>query len=369
MTKTTSGVGCVVLAAAMLVACGSSAPSGSEDTSSGSGSGAGSGKGGDDGDILGQGGDTGSGGGSSTCASATAVADLQKAPADIIWIVDQSGSMGQETQYVQEKINDFAAKIDASGVDYHVVMIADPTGGNAICVPPPLAGPDCGDGPRFRLVPTEIGSHDGPQVAVESYPAYSDFLRVDATKHFVFVTDDDSNWSAAEFTAGVEALQPAGMFDGFKVHAIYAFGNGNNGCSGPFGSGASEGTVYTELVAQTQGAAGVICTGDWTAVFTEITTAVQAGAKLPCVIDLPDPPDGETLDTNLVNVVYQSGAAAPDALPRVAGEADCGTTGGWHYDDEAKPTQIVLCAVTCDAVQKDENAKLTVELGCVSVTK
>src|SRR5262249_41054409 len=153
--------------------------------------------------------------------------------------------------------------------------------GNSICVPPPLAGPTCGDAARFRLVAQEVDSHDGPELAIESYPAYSDFLRAGATKHFVFVTDDDSNLGAAEVTQQVQALQPAGMFDGFKVHAIYAFGNGNNGCDGPFGSGASEGTVYTELVAQTMGAAGVICTGDWTQVFTEITQAVLAGSKVP----------------------------------------------------------------------------------------
>jgi hypothetical protein len=300
------------------------------------------------------------------CAATSVSANFVAIPSDIIWVVDQSGSMDQETAHVQEKINDFAALIDATAIDYHVVMIADPEGKNAICVPPPLAGPSCGDNDRFRLVPTKVSSHDGPQLAVQEYPLYQDFLRLEAAKHFVFVTDDDSDWAAATFTDELLALLPTGMFTGFKVHGIYAFGtSGGKGCDGPFGSGAAEGTVYTELIAQTGGAAGIICTGDWDQVFTDITEAVVDGSQVSCELEIPPPPDGQTLDPRNVNVRHLEGGVGPgETLAHVESSADCSGAGGWYYDDNATPTYIILCPTTCSDVQIDSAASIQVELGC-----
>lgn len=299
------------------------------------------------------------------CAGTEVAADFVSLPSDIIWVVDQSGSMDQETSYVQQKINDFAALIDMSGIDYRVVMIADPNAGNPICVPPPLAGPSCGNNTRFRLVPTRVGSTNGPRLAVEQYARYSDFLRADATKHFVFVTDDNSAWSASMFTSSVLALPPTGMFDGFKVHGIYAFGTPGTGCDGPFGSGAAEGTVYTQLIAQTGGASGVICTGDWTQVFQDITSAVVSGAQVSCELAIPPPPMGSALDPSKVNVKYQMGGIAPGVtIPRVDSAAACGPAGGWYYDDNAAPSRILLCPTTCSEVQSDPAANIKVEFGC-----
>jgi hypothetical protein len=298
------------------------------------------------------------------CTGTETTASFIKLPTDIIWVVDQSGSMNQETQYVQTKINDFAALINASNIDYHVVMIATPTGTNPICVPGPLGGASCGNNTRFRLVDQRIGSHDGPSLAISKYSSYSSFLRPNATKHFVFITDDNSTMSAASFTSGVNALMPSGMFTGFKVHAIYAYGNGlSTGCTGPFGTGAAVGTNYTTLVTNTGGARGVICQNDWNQVFTDITTAVVSGTQVSCELAVPAPPAGETLDPSKVNVKYVSGATA-STLGQVPTAADCGAAGGWYYDDNVNPTKITICPSTCSSVQSDPAANLKIELGC-----
>jgi hypothetical protein len=360
----------ILVLACSWTACGGSDGGDDGENVNNDGAGAGSGSGnssGEGGGILSGSGGNGTGGDES-CASSTVVAEAVEAPADIIWIVDQSGSMDQETQYVQAKINDFATLIEQSGVDYRVVMIADPNSGNAICVPPPLAGAGCGDGPKFRLVPEQVGSNDGPEIALATYDQYSDFLRPEATKHLVFVTDDNSDMSAADFLTGLQALAPAGMFDSVYVHGIYAFGNGDNGCDGPFGSGAQEGEVYTALVAQTMGAAGVICEDDWSTVFTEISTAVLAGSQVPCELAIPEPAEGETLDTGKVNVTYQSGSGPKQTLPRVMDEASCGSTGGWYYDDNANPTTILLCSDICATIEADIDASVSIVIGCGTVT-
>jgi hypothetical protein len=246
-------------------------------------------------------------------------------------------------------------------------MIATTSGRNLICVPGPLAGPNCGDNTHFKLVDQRIASNDGPQRAIDRYSSYSSVLRPNAGKHFVFVTDDDSDMSATSFMSSLASLQPAGMFDNVKVHGIYAFGTPDVGCTGPFGTGAAEGTVYTELIAQTGGAAGVICNDDWDQVFADITAAIVSGSQVACELAIPAPPQGQVLDPAKVNVKYLMGGANPgQTLPQVSDPAACGAAGGWYYDDNIAPTKITLCPTTCGTVQADANANIKVEFGCAT---
>jgi hypothetical protein len=313
------------------------------------------------------------------CAVATSKpTDPVLAPADIIWAVDQSGSMNQETAYVQQQINTFANQIAASNIDYHVVMIASTSSGNAICVPPPLSGGSCGDGPRFRLVNQSVDSNDALSLIIQTYPQYSDFLRMNAVKHFVVVSDDNPTDapinSAAAFTSALANAQPPGMFQSWKFHSIYAFGViPVVGCFGAFGTGAAYGTILEQLVTQTGGAKGEICLGDWTPVFAAIQSAVVQGAKVSCEYDVPDPGAGQTLDPNKVNVQYFPGGQPPaQTVYRVNDISQCttgGGQGGWYFDNNAAPTKIFLCPDTCTVVQADSAAKIEVQFGCESQFK
>jgi hypothetical protein len=298
------------------------------------------------------------------CATGQVNASFVSRPSDIIWVVDQSGSMDQETAYVQTQINTFATTINASMIDYRVTMIAAPTGSNAICVPAPLGGAQCGNNTLFRLVNERVGSNDGPELFISEYSRFSDFLRLEATKHIVFVTDDNSDLSANQFKNQLAALAPANMFASYKVHGIYAYGMGNNGCSGNFGAGAADGTVYTQLIADTMGARGVICNDDWTQVFADISAAVVSGSQVACEIEIPAPSGSEMIDPTRVNVTYQAGGmGAADILTQVQSAADC-ASGDWYYDDNTTPTKIVLCPSTCSSIQADDMANVKIQLGC-----
>lgn len=313
------------------------------------------------------------------CAVATSKpTDPVLAPADIIWAVDQSGSMDQETAYVQQQINAFANQIAAPNIDYHVVMIANTSGGNAICVPPPLSGGGCGNGPRFRLVNQQIESNDALSLIISRYPDYQDFLRMGAVKHFVVVSDDNPTDSpinsAAAFTSALANAQPTGMFADWKFHSVFAYGAiPFVGCFGAFGTGAAYGTILEQLVTQTGGAKGEICLGDWTLVFAAIQSAVVQGAKVSCEYDVPDPGAGQTLDPNKVNVQYFPGGQPPSqTVFRVNDASQCttgGGQGGWYFDNNTAPTKIFLCPDTCAAVQSDAAAKIEVQFGCESQFK
>ncbi len=354
---------------------GGSAGSGGGISTGGSGGGSGGGIGID----ASTGGGSASGGAAGACAATSTTADdPQPLPADIIWAVDQSGSMDQETAYVQAKINDFANLIAATNIDYHVVMIASTSGGNAICVPPPLSGGGCGDGPRFRLVNQKVDSNDALNQIINQYPKYSDFLRANAVKHFVVVTDDNATDgpmnSPQAFANGLKGLSPAGMFAKWHFHSLFAYGTVPYfGCIGPFGTGAAYGTVYEQLVQLTGGAKGVICEDNWTPVFDAIKQVVVQGSKISCEYAIPSPGPGQTLDPNKVNVEYSPGGNPPaQQVFRVNDASECTAgsgQGGWYFDDNTNPTKILLCPDTCSAIQTDPNAKIDVKFGCDSVFK
>src|SRR5689334_15532551 len=43
-------------------------------------------------------------------------------PVDIIWAIDNSGSMDREEEIVQTNMNSFAGMIGGFGIDYHVIV-------------------------------------------------------------------------------------------------------------------------------------------------------------------------------------------------------------------------------------------------------
>jgi hypothetical protein len=100
-------------------------------------------------------------------------------------------------------------------------------------------------------------------------------------------------------------------------------------------------------------------------VFDQLATAVVQGSKIACDIPMPDAPAGKTINLNQVTVeVVPSAGAAPQKIPHVNDASQCGN-GGWYYDDNTKPTKIILCPSTCTWAQGLTGAKLSVGLGCL----
>ncbi len=101
---------------------------------------------------------------------------------------------------------------------------------------------------------------------------------------------------------------------------------------------------------------------------SELLAALNEIRKLAdCRYQIPTPPPGETLQYQLVNVVHRVGGTET-TIPKVEGASACGTEPGWYYDDEAAPTQIVLCPSTCEKV-KVEQGDLEIVLGCQTVVR
>ncbi|MEZ4442085.1 MAG: hypothetical protein R3B72_23530 [Polyangiaceae bacterium] len=382
---------------------GCSAASSNSDGPSGSGAGSGAGAGSGTGAGSGVGGLSGFGGngsgGDDACVATSAEATNGPLPADIIFVVDNSGSMGDEAGFVQNSMNDFSNIMVNSGIDYRVILIsADSNDDHGICVPAPLGGGACpadDNPPNYFHIPTTVGSSNALQLILSEYPNYQQHLRLGATKTITVVTDDDSALSATDFTSQLLALDPT--FQDFVFHGIIApyeldpfktlqcastqppnCGNvdvccGVNTTVGFFCAPlpADEGKVYKDLIAATGGMEGNLCSQNFVPVFQQIATAVVATAQVPCVYDIPTPPDNSTIDYDKVNVDYTPDSSAPSQsiLHVPGGLPDCGTDGGWYYDDDTNPTKIILCPTTCTEVQTGNMPKVEVKFGCATQIK
>lgn len=307
-----------------------------------------------------------------SCAKASAAA--VKPPIDFVFSIDQSGSMSDEASSLQKNINGLATTLSASALDYRLVMIAAPTGYAAVCVPQPLAGPGCAsNGTLFRSVPQHLESNDTLQYILSTFKATSpplmwrDFLRPDALKVFVPITDDNA-YGTTSGTFDTQLLAAGGTLFGDATKRKYVFypiiGAAAFPSESTCGSGAvNNGSEYIALAKKTGGKWFPICAIDFAKVLTEIGKAVNA--QVACELAIPKV-DGQELDKERVNVKVTNADGTVTEVLQDNGACDGGAD-GWQYSADGK--SIVLCGKACNDVKAQTNAKVNVEFGCATKVK
>lgn len=348
-------------------------------TSIGSGPGATDGEGDTDGSDT----DGGTGGGSSSkldvpapgdtdtgepfdpedeCASYSEAAENMLQPADIIFIVDNSGSMGDEAAAVQANLNSFSQQITDSGVDAHVVLISSyPGDGHGICVDAPLGIGQCPNAdtnpPVFLHVDRGVGSNEALIELLDTHGTWAGSIRPESGLHIVVVTDDESDLDALSFDTQFKALNPD--FDDYKLHGIVSKQN----CE----DAADIGQVYIDLGLMTGGIVEDLCAQNFQPVFDLLATEVISGSVLACEWEIPEPPPGETFNPDEVNVEFSDGMGNTTIIGRVDDPAECANVNaGWYYDDPVNPTLIIACPATCEQMQNAMQATIEITLGCAT---
>ena len=328
------------------------------------------------------------------CAMVGGEATLSTKPVDIIIVIDDSGSMSEEMANVQKNINQsFAQIIGASGLDYHVILLT--AFGNydlEICVPKPLGGNLCNgteDAPintsNFYFYNADVDSNNSLRVILDTYNkpdfyklspnGWSEWLRPDAAKVFLEVTDDESDINAYEFEQGLFKLTPKMFGDAanrnYIFHSIIAIeekaGMGSQAylpnepkvtdiCL----TGWALSKVYQDLSKLTGGLRFPVCLTDYTDVFKEIAKGVIKGSQLSCQFAVPNPPVGETLDQSTIIIDYTpGGTGAVQTFKQVASAADCGPNSFYVLN-----SQINLCPDVCNTLKNDMMAKVKVYFDC-----
>lgn len=320
-------------------------------------------------------------------------------PADIVFAIDGSSSMAQETQFVREQMNEFSRKIMDSGIDVRVIVIAAESGGAGgaggaasttastatagrpafpggpggfqretfgICIDAPLGSGQCPNDenlPNYAHVPTLVDSKNSLNLFISTYPEYKDHLRPEASKSLVVVTDDDStdrpNNSAATFTQNFTALDPE-LLETWTFNGVFCFTQ----CT----EAAAIGAVYADLVSQTDGVSGDLCLQDFKPVFDRLAEQIiqKSGSEIECEWVLPEREKDQTFSPSLVEA-KRVDSEGTTTLGRVASMEQCGDNGGWYFDSNLNPTKILACDSSCRAMQNTDGGGIEISFGCESV--
>jgi Mg-chelatase subunit ChlD len=352
----------------LVVACGSDAPGPAEfgnrlpDRNDGSGNGSTGIGGNDDG--------SGNDGVSDACATSTASAD--QLPLHMVVVLDKSGSMceytsstnprdcnnpGSKWQQVTKALNGFFASAQSKGIT--VSLIAFPVNNNTCdtsTYQTPIAAdvalPDTGGTLASKIAQLTGDGSTPTRPALEGAINYAKSVEtklagkgkvavVMATDGYPQDCNNNSIQAASNVASGAKATIPT-----------YVIGVGN--LLNDLNSLAAAGGTNKAYIVSTSntGAVG----NDFAAALSQIR-----GASLACEYALPQPPAGQTLDYEKVNVQYSAGGAAAQTLKYSDG---CASGDGWRYDDAKNPTKILLCPAACDKAKADTSAKVDLVLGC-----
>ena len=387
----------VALCLAFVAACGSTAPesmvsvggsastagsSSSSGSSTGSASSAGS---------LSLGGQVSSGGASSTggsastfggegglesCAAATAKATL--APVYLVFLLDESGSMGDgkngdrtvKWDPVTSALKAFYADPASAGITASLTLFpqnlnltqgaadqSKPASCKATDYEKPEVTPTpLPDDKTFAAAmakidpPNEFGTPTQP--ALSGTIAYAQsLLTQDASRKvaIVMVTDGEPYGCGKSNSVSTTAAEAAKVAATIPTYVI--------------GVGQELGSL--DEIAKGGGTkqAFIVALDDPEQTRKDLLGAISLirGQAISCELPIPAPPAGKKLDPNKVDVQFTASGQAGKSLKY--GDACTGDV-AWHYDDASKPTRILLCDGACSTVKADTMGKLDVVFGC-----
>jgi len=152
---------------------------------------------------------------------------------DIIFAVDNSGSMAEECTAFEQALPRFVERLSSAGVDHSIILVSrhrrDARGSSeeadtSVCIAAPVSGlAACPSespalGARFFHHSIKLDAADSFERLLESLvepdafdlnvAGWSEWLRPAARKIFIEITDADSDMSASDFSAALQAASP-----------------------------------------------------------------------------------------------------------------------------------------------------------------
>jgi len=297
---------------------------------------------------------------------------MKQLPADIILVIDNSGSMKVEAASVKANMNKFSSKIIDSGVDVHVVLISSIDGKNGMCIDPPLGGGGCPLDdtklPTFLHIDHKVSSNNPLQKLLDDHELWKGQMRPDARKHVVVVSDDNSDLGSKAFDAAFKALDPS--YEKYRFHAIVGKKDATDQewCAKEpecCNLTAAAGEVYLNLIKKTKGVYGDLCKQDFTPVFNALSKEVIQNSGLACEWAIPEPMGDEVIDFNDVHVDFNDGMGELLSISQVADHEACkDAVDGWHFNDPNAPTKLMVCPQTCTKIQLAPKGSMSIKFGC-----
>lgn len=198
------------------------------------------------------------------CLTTSAASMAQEA--DVILVVDTSGSTEGEVLVLQSSLNEaFTLPILNASVDLQISLI----GSSSICIPAPTGSGSCQDDdnlPLYKHVVAEVGGTDALTKILTTYADWQSQIRPNSKRTIVVLTDGASDITAEDFDASLLILDPA--LSGYRFHGIV--------------SSCPQTSEYAELAAVTGGTCNV-------ASGAEVAFAMQEVASI-IINDFNNPP-------------------------------------------------------------------------------
>lgn len=185
---------------------------------------------------------------------------------DVVWVVDNSGSMALEAAHVRDNILNFANQFSPSSDARMILIGRNGTTGTTVTIPT--------NDPRFFQLDLKVASTNSlillDGLWNQQHTMSSEFFaawRTGVPKAIVFVTDDNSSISASSFLSSM----PSSIKQDIEVfHSIVALETKElSPCM------AKPGSVYWDLSHQTDGDILNICETDWSSIFTTLASKIE----------------------------------------------------------------------------------------------
>ncbi len=314
-------------------------------------------------------GGSGSGGsGFEPCAKT--VTKAEPVPVSMFIAIDKSGSMRDDDKWKNASAAFAAFFQDPAAASDLVALRLWPDGGcdDVACDASKCAVPQIALGPLSdpaqqkklidRLNATQPNGGTPMSAALDGACQWAEKHQADVGTSekvvVLFVTDGEPNGCVQDI-ASIAAFAAAGQKAGILTFAVGLQGSNE---------------AQLDAIAQAGGTAKAFFVGNGNAVADLIAALQQIqSASLPCTFKLPLESGGKAIDPKQVELDYlATSASSPVAIPKVAGPSDCGGP-GWYYDDEQKPSAILLCPASCTAAQASKEGKVELVLGCSDAVK
>ena len=354
------------VASTLALACGSSDDSSFRDGSSGGTSGTSGGTSGSSG-VIGSSGTSGSSGGADggigpACATATASGKAD--PVYLVFVVDRSGSMKFNPQpnnkwdSVLAGLTSFFKDAQSAGLFASEQVFPQPSPSNDACtvanyqtpLVPVTALPDTAGALATALTNNGPSSNFNTPTkpALDGAVAFAKTLEATGKKTaVVLVTDGEP--SGCGSTVGNAATSAGAGLPTIKTYVIGVGDLLTNLDTIAMGGG----TTKAVIVSTTNPAS---ITGD----FVTVLGGIRKQA-LSCEYPMGQPPNGETLDINKVNVQFTPTGGTVTTLGY---SADCTNGAGWRYDNPTTPTKILICPSSCNTLLAAADGKIDIVFGC-----
>jgi hypothetical protein len=251
---------------------------------------------------------------------------------DILFVVDASGSMGEEQSSLAVNFASFLQIIEALDVDYHLAVTSTDVSqcaqfaGSVPIITPSTPDPASTFSANVNLGVGQSGIEQGLhcaylalQDAVNGVGVNGGFLRDDAGLRIIFVSDEQEqsgsimSWSTIDYVDWFQSLKAN------PEHVVLSdITGGMAGCSGTGGS-ASTGSEYVLATQMTGGISASICDSNWVSTLSALGWLSQSFAD---TFELSQVPVADTIETRLNHVPIFVGWLFDAALNAIVFDLD-----------------------------------------------